>query len=453
MSDDAHPIGSSPMSEKANPVQSTSKPKMQKFSHGFLSPEIAPLRAVALKILVGTLVITTIVMWLCLPVYWGSLWKANKYTDKLTVRIIDRDGGEVGQTVSQALLAEKNLRYFSTPSSNFPDQASVEHDVVNEGVWAAIVINSGATSALESARQLGSQSYDPNSAIGVYYAQARSETAVNSYLLPGLQADLGKILGQYNVQSTARYLQANAGNVTAMNLLAQAPSAIVQPIYYELLNLRPYNQPVATAITLVGLIYMLIFAFIICMSGNAVREIIGPFMTTRSYIIYRIVAPMSMYAIISFFFAMINLPFKIHFDAHYTYAGGFFLWWFTLYLGMAAVGLATEFAITILGPKFAAFFLIPLIIANVSVVTLPHELQPWIFRYGVAMPFYNCSRVVRTIIFNTRNEIAQNLGILLAWIVVSIITISLATFLIRRKAENQHNKEVAENEMDSTERV
>jgi hypothetical protein len=45
-------------------------------------------------------------------------------------------------------------------------------------------------------------------------------------------------------------------------------------VYYTLDNLRPYDQPVATAITLVGLIYMLIFAFIIAMMGNAAREIV-----------------------------------------------------------------------------------------------------------------------------------------------------------------------------------
>ena len=75
---------------------------------------------------------------------------------------------------------------------------------------------------------------------------------------------------------------------------------------------------------------------------------------------------MVLYLPVSFCFAMINLPFKVSFGAHYTYAGGFFLWAFTLYLGMASVGMATEFAITILGPKFMAFFLIPLIIVNVS---------------------------------------------------------------------------------------
>lgn len=38
-------------------------------------------------------------------------------------------------------------------------------------------------------------------------------------------------------------------------------------------NIRPYNQPVASAITLVGLIYMTIFAFIVTMTNNACREI------------------------------------------------------------------------------------------------------------------------------------------------------------------------------------
>lgn len=33
------------------------------------------------------------------------MWKANVYTDKLTVRIIDRDGGPIGQAVSAFLVS------------------------------------------------------------------------------------------------------------------------------------------------------------------------------------------------------------------------------------------------------------------------------------------------------------------------------------------------------------
>ena len=55
------------------------------------------------------------------------------------------------------------------------------------------------------------------------------------------------------------------------------------------------------------------------------------------------------------------------------------------------------------------------------------------------MPFHNVGRAVRTIIFDTKNEIAQNLGILLAWAVFSMFTISLATWLLRRKSVNAYH--------------
>ncbi len=58
-----------------------------------------------------------------------------------------------------------------------------------------------------------------------------------------------------------------------MNILAQASSTLNNAVWYTPVNIRPYNVPVASAITLVGLIYMLIFAFIITMTNNTVREI------------------------------------------------------------------------------------------------------------------------------------------------------------------------------------
>ncbi|ORX38840.1 hypothetical protein BD324DRAFT_576967 [Kockovaella imperatae] len=445
-SSDAHEKAS--LARASDARRAGGKPQLKKFAYGFWDPEMKPFRKIALKILGPTVVLSILVMWACLPAYWGSLWKSNHFTDRLTVRVIDRDGGEIGSAVSQGLLQMKNLKFFSTDPSAFPTNEDVAEDVVQEGVWAAIVISEGATEALAQARSIGNSSYNGSNAITVYYAQARNELATGNYLQPYILEDLGMITGRFNAESVAQYLGQNAGNATAMEALARAPTTVVNPVYWTLDNLRPYNQPVATAITLVGLIYMLIFAFIITMTNNAVREIISPFLTTKSYIFYRLASPLLCYLPISFLFAMVSLPFKVHFGAHFTYAGGFFLWAFTLFLGMASVGLATEFAITILGPKFMAFFLIPLIIVNVSVASLPHELQPWIFRYGVAMPFYNVGKVVRTIIFNTKNEIAMNLGILLAWIALSLITIPLAVWLFRRKAVNAHRRAVAENEYD-----
>jgi len=68
----------------------------------------------------------------------------------------------------------------------------------------------------------------------------------------------------------------------------------------------------------------------------------------------------------------------------------------------------------------------------VSVVALPHELQPWFYRYQPASPFYQLNRAVRVIIFDTKNVLGESIGVLFAWVVVSIFTVTLATWLKRR---------------------
>jgi hypothetical protein len=78
--------------------------------------------------------------------------------------------------------------------------------------------------------------------------------------------------------------------------------------------------------------------------------------------------------------------FHAPFGAKYSYAGGFFLYFVYTYMGMTALGLATEAMITILTPRFMTFFLIPLIISNVSVASLPFDLQPWFYKYGYGFP-------------------------------------------------------------------
>lgn len=122
------------------------------------------------------------------------------------------------------------------------------------------------------------------------------------------------------------------------------------------------------------------------MSNDAARGILGPFLRLRSYLSLRVLVPLGLYVPLSFAFAMISLPFHAPFDAKYSYAGGFFLYFVYTYLGMAALGLATEAMVTLLTPRFMAFFLLPLIISNVSVTTMPYDLQSTFYEYGHAFP-------------------------------------------------------------------
>lgn len=118
-----------------------------------------------------------------------------------------------------------------------------------------------ASNHLAVARQNGDASYNASTAISVYYAQARNEIAVGSYVLPIVQPLLGGILARFNARSVAEYIGAINGNATALQLLSQAPQTLSQPIWYTMFNLRPYTVQVASAVTLVGHIYVIIFAY------------------------------------------------------------------------------------------------------------------------------------------------------------------------------------------------
>lgn len=136
-----------------------------------------------------------------------------------------------------------------------------------------------ASNNLAVARQTGDASYNASTAISVYYAQGRNEIAAGSYILPIVQPLLGRILGQFNARSVAEYIGANRDNATALELLRQAPQTLSQPIWYTMFNVRPYTTQTASAITLVGHIYVIIFAYAILVRVS-IRVLIAPLGTS-----------------------------------------------------------------------------------------------------------------------------------------------------------------------------
>jgi hypothetical protein len=82
-----------------------------------------------------------------------------------------------------------------------------------------------------------------DSAVIAIYNQARNELAAGSYIVPAFSSVLGPAMVRASAQSAAAYIQANAGNTTALALLTQAPSTITG-YAYSLDNLHPYNVPV-----------------------------------------------------------------------------------------------------------------------------------------------------------------------------------------------------------------
>ncbi|KAJ1300800.1 hypothetical protein OPQ81_002440 [Rhizoctonia solani] len=108
-------------------------------------------------------------------------------------------------------------------------------------------------------------------------------------------------------------------------------------------------------------------------------------------------------------------------------------------MDMLALGLVIEAAVTILQPRFMAYFLVPWLIVNVATPVEPHEMQVWWYKYGYAMPFFNHGEAVNTILFNTKNVLGRNSGVLIAWASLSIVTIAGLTWYGRREQVAKHS--------------
>jgi len=77
--------------------------------------------------------------------YWGSLWKAPVLTHQLRAWVIDREGGPLGQAVSQAIIATTTsgsapaLGWQQIDAAQFTTDEDIINAVVDEQTWIAVV--------------------------------------------------------------------------------------------------------------------------------------------------------------------------------------------------------------------------------------------------------------------------------------------------------------------------
>nr|VWO94476.1 Chitin synthase (EC [Ganoderma boninense] len=452
--------------------------------HGLFSPRLAPERREYFLIIGRATILIMALMWITLPVYWGALTNSAKLTGNLEAWFIDRDGARVGQGLTSAVSKyappgpRLNWRFMKPDLVG--DDDNVMSMVLQEQVWIAVVgrrwsaafyeplgifsaifgtlgmwlglqhdcaerngrhgtgrltgdLQPNATQTLSRARSNGDTTYDPTSAIKVFYSQARQEIATGNYIVPLTTAMLQETTTGYATASAQRYFaQINSNgepNSTALQLIATAPQTIAPGISWTMVNLRPYTAPAAQAATLVGNIFLCIFSFMITMANSTARAIVSPHMSFLPYIGLRIAVPLAVYFPLSMSFALVNVAFKLPLGTKFGEGLGFILSFVFLYLGMAALGLSLEAMITIFTPRFVPFFLFILILYNISPVVLPPELQNPFYAYGTGFPIW--SQALRTILFNTDSHLGRNAAVIIAWIIMSCATMTVFTWLVR----------------------
>ncbi|CAE6473964.1 unnamed protein product [Rhizoctonia solani] len=409
--------------------------RKQNYSHHFLDPVVRSMTWAYVKSMLISIGLIVLLMWAAMPLYWGSLAPGQHHGPGFRTWVVDFDGGELGAFVVESVMnstligTEEHLGWqLASPSS----LEELTHDIVEEHAWAAVVVNKGATSALQAARETGDVNYDPTSAVTLYIEKARNNNAVGTLIIPLSTSLLEDTMRQFNAANLPAYLDSISSNTTALSNALRAHNAL-SGAWWKTVDLRPWNAPVATAIT-------------VTMASFPFRASLEPYLTNRSAILLRILFPIIAYIPLSLSFAMISLPFHAPFDAKYTYGGGFFLYFSYVYMDMLALGLAIEAAVTIIQPRFMAYFLVSWLIINVSTPVEPHEMQVWWYKYGYGVPFFNHSEAVNTILFNTKNVLGRNAGVLIAWAVLSMTTTAGLTWYKRYGQVAKYHAEL-ENEI------
>lgn len=425
-------VHTSPEKEK----QPAASPKL--FSNDFTDRELTAQRKEYIKSLVVGCFSMVILMFGVFSIYWGALWKVPDH--KLPGWVVDFDGSTIGGNVTSALLADisssSRVSWTQRAASDFSGPEDVGDHVVDQRAWVAVVIHANATSSLNTAVSSPASSYNGSAAVTVYVVEARNENAYRSLIRPYIMTTMATI-SQSFAQWFGTQIAASSSSDALASILQTAPQIVTEPISYTIDNLRPFNVPVASAITFVGLIYLLVLCFFIVLIGSGARMASGIEMrlTTKSLIKVRLYSTIALYFMISIFYSTLSRAFQADFDTKFGRAG-FFIFWMLNFVGMLSVGLALEAMITLLTPKFMPFFMISWIITNVSVCFMPIEVLPHFYRYGYAFPFYNVSGAVRTILFGTKNQLGLHFGVLIAWTVISLITLPLFQWNARRMMAN-----------------
>ncbi|KAF8652205.1 hypothetical protein AX16_004508 [Volvariella volvacea WC 439] len=400
-------------------------------------PPLPVARKIYIRIVAGGTVLLILAIFSIFAIFWGALWKIP--ARPLPGLVVNYDDGQIGDAVVQALegLSDSRISWHIASPEDYPGGAErLASEVLNHKSWIAVAVNENASRALQASLINPDPSYNGSHAITVFGVEARQENAFRALIRPTVQMHLGIISTQFALNLARVAIENSAINTT--NILAVSPQTLIQPVSYTLQNLRPFDVPVASGSTFVGLIFLLILSFFLVMISNAAREVSGLQFTlsTRGLIILRLATPFIGYFFLSLFYSLLNLAFQLPLDRWFG-RGGFMIFWMLNWIAMLSVGLAIESMFTLLTIRFVPFFLLLWVISNVSVIAQPIEVMPVVFRYGRAAPFYCISRAVRSIVFGTKNTLGQDFGILIAWVAISCITLPLFQILVRRKGWNQ----------------
>lgn len=140
----------------------------------------------------------TLLLWLALPIFWGSTYLLLPFLSRLTIYVVDFDTQASGNAaiVGPAFRAmasnsnampssEAHLGYVIRDAASYPNGIyDAMHEVEVQKCWGTIVINANATTAWRDAVENGVATYDPQGSVALLYQGARFYSIILLYLVP-----------------------------------------------------------------------------------------------------------------------------------------------------------------------------------------------------------------------------------------------------------------------------
>ncbi|KAG0147134.1 hypothetical protein CROQUDRAFT_62010 [Cronartium quercuum f. sp. fusiforme G11] len=399
--------------------------------YSFLDPAISSERKRFMKKIIFGLILTSVIAWGCYCTYWYALSTSVKNSRQLRGALVDFDRGFIGEAVISAFRAGiDQMDWLVVEPSLYNSSEAVGDAILAQDYWAGIVVNRGASDNLIRAIETRDSSYNGSSAVTAYVTQARHDKVYSGFIIPSF------IQGMQNAQSTfaKAHAQLLADTVDIESVLGTAPQTITSPLGYVLNDMRPFDVPAATAVTFVGLVYLLIIAYLMTMANLHARMTSGLYhkLNLHSLLVLRVLTPFFIYFCLAWVYVFISLAFRIPFGRYYEHSG-IWLYWLMSFAAMSALGFGVEAFVTLIPPPYTLLFFLITLTAQISVLVFPFELLPPVFRYGYVSPFYCAFQTTESIIFNVKSQIGLDFSVQIGWIVMMVAALCLFQIYMHKK--------------------
>ncbi|KAI1351853.1 hypothetical protein F5Y01DRAFT_314351 [Xylaria sp. FL0043] len=260
----------------------------------------------------------------------------------------------------------------------------------------------------------GDSLYDPTGAVQYIVQYARQESTTNNYIVPQLQV----LMSQFVTQFGAAWSKMLLTNSSFSSLVMAQASAAVSPGIVPLkIDIRPFEPSTATPAVTMGLVYLIVVSFF----------------SFSFLLLVHNVATVVLYLFISLAYSLVCVTFGVPLwqpsgsapeattNATAHGAVSFIIFWQVNFLGMMALGLASENAM----------------ITNISTAFYTIELAPAFFRWGRGWPLQHVVQASRQIIFDLKSEIVLNFGVLMAWAVINTALFPICCDFMRWRTRKQ----------------